>query len=136
MNRDFIVGQSFSHQIECFCPGSIHTEVLRIEQADIIKVTNERKYIIGNGWYFKAVVVDYYCFYIALEDLEYYNAKGQILLMEDIELSLNYLNFQIDQALDNKDEANFRLFSEQLIEVNQLKVKMEKYLESDDLFYI
>ncbi|SFL73109.1 IDEAL domain-containing protein [Gracilibacillus orientalis] len=136
MNRDFIVVQSFSHLIDCFCPGSIHTEVLRVEQADIIRVTNERKYIVHNGWYCKAIVDDHYYFYIALEDLEHYYTKGQILAMEDIELNLNYLNFQIDQALDNKDESNFKLFSKQLMEVNQLKVKLEKHLDADKLFYI
>ncbi len=135
MYQDFIAVQAFTHKVDCFCPGSIHSEVLRIEQADIIRVTNERKYVANNGWYMMVEVDNQYNFYIALTDLERYYKTGQILLKDDIEFNINYLNAQVDRSLDNKDEAMFKLFSTQLIEVSRLKVKLEKNLEAGALNY-
>ncbi len=136
MNRHFIVVQSFCHQTDCFCPGSIHSELLRIEQGDIIKVTNERKFTAHNGWYYMVVLEDENYFYIALSDLEQYYARGQIFLREDIEWNMNYLNCQVDLSLDRKDEVRFKYVSKQLIEANKLKKKLEKYEENDQLFHV
>ncbi|RCW77035.1 IDEAL domain-containing protein [Saliterribacillus persicus] len=136
MYQDFIAVKAFTHKVDCFCLGSIHSELLRIEQADIIRVTNERKYVANNGWYMMVEVDNQYNFYIALTDLERYYTTGQILLKDDIEFNINYLNAQVDRSLDNKDEALFKLFSTQLIEVSRLKVKLEKNLEAGALNYM
>ncbi len=136
MNRHFIAVQSFCHQTDCYCPGAIHSELLRIEQADIIKVTNERKYTAHNGWYYMVVLGDEYYFYMAISDLEQYYARGQLFSPEDIEWKMNYLNCQVDQSLDRKDEVRFRYVSKQLIEANKLKKKPEKYAEDDQLFHV
>ncbi|SES16805.1 hypothetical protein SAMN04487944_12157 [Gracilibacillus ureilyticus] len=136
MYWNLIAVKAFSHQIDCFCPGEIHREVLRIEQSDIIKVTNERNFTATNGWYVMVILDDRYRFYMALHDLEHYYEIGEILLKEDIDLQLNYYDFQVNQALDKKDEVMFNYFSEQLIKMNKLKWKLDGYLEADELFYI
>ncbi|UOQ83713.1 hypothetical protein [Gracilibacillus salinarum] len=136
MDQHFIAVQSFSHQIECFCPGSIHTELLRIEEEDIIQLTDERKYIANHGWYVMIIVDDFYSFYIALADMEKYYMGGQILSQEDIELNVNYLQFQVDQSLDQHDEAKFKLVSQQLIESKERKMKLDNYMQTDEVTMI
>ena len=41
---------------------------------------------------------------------------------------MNYLKFKIDEAFDTGDEASFKDFSKKLIQSNELKLKLERYL--------
>jgi uncharacterized protein YpiB (UPF0302 family) len=49
-----------------------------------------------------------------------------ILSMIDIELTLNYLQFKINHALDTGDEESFLNFTKKLKESRDLKVKLEQ----------
>ena len=63
-----------------------------------------------------------------LNDLENFIRQEQLIAMLDIDLQINYLKFKIDQAFDTGDEASFRDVSKKLIESNELKLKLERYL--------
>ena len=67
----YIAGKTFSHKIDCFCPGGHHADVLKIQKGDLINVTNERKFTM-HGWYFLIGFNDICMFYMALADLEQY----------------------------------------------------------------
>lgn len=127
MFRHFIAIKTFEHQIDCFCPDGIHADVLTIHRGDIIELINERKFMFEKGWYFLIRLNNQCDFHIALEDLEQYYLNERLLSMIDIELTLNYLQFKINQALDTGDEESFLNFTKKLKESYDLKVKLEQY---------
>jgi hypothetical protein len=131
MVQHFIVVKTFGHQIDCFCPGSDHADYLTINKSDIIEVTNDRKFTIGNGWYFLVVINSQCFFYMALEDLDKYFMKGKLLSILDIELKINNLQFHVDKALDIGDEVTFLNYTKKLKESNDLRVKLEEYLRNN-----
>lgn len=126
----FIAVKTFEHQIHCFCPGGNHTDFLTINKGDIIEVTNDRKFTMANGWYYLVGINDRCIFYMALEDLEQYFMKEQLLSMLDTDLKINYLQFKINQALDAGDEAPFLNYTKKLKELSDLKVKLDQYLSN------
>ncbi|TCN22736.1 IDEAL domain-containing protein [Mesobacillus foraminis] len=136
MIQYFIAKETFTHQIDCFCPGNIHTTALTINKMDIIEVTNEQSFTFYNGWYVQAIINNQGHFYIALEDLERYFAIGRLVTGFDLELRLNYLRFQIDQALEINDEELFFNTTSQLKESSELKKKLEDYLMIADINHV
>lgn len=126
-----IAKETFTHQIECFCPGSIHATTLTINKMDIIEViTNEQNFTYNNGWYVLAIINNHGHFYISLEDLEQYFELGKLVSDLDLDLKVNYLHFQIDQALEKRDEALFLNHTKILKESSDLKVKLEQYINN------
>lgn len=136
MIQYFIAKETFTHQIDCFCPGSIHATTLTINKMDIIEVTNEQSFTFNNGWYVQAIINNQGHFYIALEDLERYFALGRLVTDFDLELRLNYLRFQIDQALEINDEELFFNTTSQLKESSELKKKLADYLMIADINHV
>ncbi|MEC2074956.1 hypothetical protein [Metabacillus fastidiosus] len=114
MSQNFIVMKPFAHQIDCFCPDSIHAELLTINKQDIIKMTNECKFVDNNGWYSLVIINDESSFYIANEDLDTYVKQEKIISVLDIELKINYLEFCINRSLDECDKASFLKFTKEL----------------------
>ena len=130
MIQYFIAKETFTHQTDCFCPGSIHATTLTINKMDIIEVSNEQSFTFNNGWYVLAIINNQGHFYIALEDLDHYFYQGRLVTDFDLELNLNYLQFQIDLALEIRDEKLFLNHTKKLIESSDLKVKLENYLNN------
>lgn len=128
MIQYFIATETFTHQIECFCPGSIHATTLTINKMDIIEVINQQSFAFNNGWYVLAILNSHGHFYIALEDLDQYFHLGRLVTEFDLGLKLNYLRFQIDQALEVRDEELFLTHTKQLKESSDLKLRLESFL--------
>jgi uncharacterized protein YpiB (UPF0302 family) len=128
MDQHYIAVEAFQYPIECFCSSSVHTYDLTINRGDIMEITDEQKYTIDNGWYFLVKINERNNFYIPINDLENFIRQEQLIAMLDIDLQINYLKFKIDQAFDTGDEASFRDVSKKLIESNELKLKLERYL--------
>ncbi|MCP3738161.1 IDEAL domain-containing protein [Rossellomorea sp. BNER] len=127
MDKHFIAVESFEHQIDCFCPGGIHAELLRINKEDIIEVTKDCNFVMDKGWYVWVVINDHCSFYMALEDLEKYMMKGLLISRLDLDLKINYLQFLIDQALDKGDEVSFLKYSTILKDSSEFKAGLENY---------
>ena len=49
MTQHFIVANTFTHQIDCFCPDKEHGDFFRFKGGDVIEITNDWKVTIGNG---------------------------------------------------------------------------------------
>ncbi|KAA9021591.1 IDEAL domain-containing protein [Niallia endozanthoxylica] len=129
MYRHFIVKETFKHRKECFCPNQAHAHEVPIHEGDVIEIINDRRYIVDKGWYFLISLNNLYDFYLSLEELEYYYAKGVIESIADVELSLNYIQFKIDEALDTGDEELFCHFTQKYIETRALMLKIENYVQ-------
>ncbi|WHY67743.1 IDEAL domain-containing protein [Neobacillus sp. SuZ13] len=130
MIQYFIAKETFTHQTDCFFPGSIHATTLTINKMDIIEVPNEQSFTFNNSWYVLATINNQGHFYIALEDLDHYFYQGKLVTDFDLELNLNYLQFQIDLALEKRDEELFLNHTKKLIESSDLKVKLKNYLNN------
>jgi len=128
MYRHFIVKETFKHRKECFCPDQAHAHDVTIYEGDIIEIINDRRYIDDKGWYFLISINSLHEFYLSLEELENYYASGVIVSATDIELSLNYFQFKIDEALDMGDEERFFQFTQNFIEARSLLQKIENYV--------
>ncbi|MBS4207105.1 IDEAL domain-containing protein [Bacillus sp. FJAT-50079] len=130
MIQHFIAKETFTHQIECFCPGNIHSTSLTINKMDILEV-REQSFTFNNGWYVQAIINNHGCFYIALEDLDQYFYQGKLMSVFDLELDLNYLQLQIDKALVKRDEELFLKSTKQLKEATALKMQIENFLNNE-----
>lgn len=128
MLRHFIALKTFVHQIDCFCPGGEHADYITINKGDVIEITEERNFTEGNGWYFLIGINDQCFFYMAIEEMEQYVAKEQVISIVDMNLKMNYLQFKINQSLDSLDEASFVNYTNQLNEVSDLKETLDQYL--------
>ena len=126
----YIAVTMFEHKIDCFCPGGDHTDFLTINEGDILEVTAERKFTVTNGWYFLVRFNEHCIFYMSLEDLEQYFIKEQLLSMLDMDLTINHLQYKINQALDTGDKTSFMSFTEKLKEASDFKMKLEQYVSS------
>ncbi|MGI8383964.1 hypothetical protein [Robertmurraya sp. P23] len=126
----YIAVNTFDHQVDCFCPDADHSEVVTIHRGDIIEITPERKYTVINGWYALVIINQNFSFYMAVEDIEWYFSKEQIISMLDVDLQINYYQYKINQALDEGDEISFMNFTEKTNDSNEMKEKLQMYLRN------
>ncbi|QGQ47649.1 hypothetical protein [Metabacillus sediminilitoris] len=120
MSKQFIVAKTFEHLIDCFCPEGDHAESIIIHKTDIIEVKEDRKFVMDNGWYSLVVINNQWFLYMAIEDLEHYFNRNYLYSMLDIELKINYLQFQVNQALDEGNEALFINSTSRLNDISDL----------------
>lgn len=130
MIQHFITMNTFKHQVDCFCPGVNHEEILIINEGDVIEVTSERKHAAEKGWYVLIVINNFCIFFIAVDELEKYYKEHKILSLTDLELKMNYLKYQINQALDQDDKRSFLAATEEVGEVHEYKLKLEKHIQN------
>ncbi|AYA76201.1 hypothetical protein DOE78_12535 [Bacillus sp. Y1] len=126
----YIAVKTFDHQVDCFCPDADHSEVVTIHRGDIIEITPERKYTVINGWYALVIINQNFSFYMAVEDIEWYFTKEQMISMLDMDLKVNYFRYKINQALDEGDEISFMNFTEKMNDSNEMKEKLHMYLRN------
>ncbi|SHT05490.1 Uncharacterised protein [Mycobacteroides abscessus subsp. abscessus] len=126
----YIAVKTFDHQVDCFCPDADHSEVITIQRGDILEITPERKYTVINGWYALVIINQSFSFYMAVEDIEWYFTKEQLITMLDVDLQINYYQFKINQALDEADEISFMNFTEKMNDSNEMKEKLQMYLRN------
>ncbi|MEK3990067.1 MULTISPECIES: hypothetical protein [Robertmurraya] len=126
----YIAVKTFDHQVDCFCPDADHSEVITIQRGDILEITPERKYTVINGWYALVIINQSFSFYMAVEDIEWYFTKEQLISMLDVDLQINYYQFKINQALDEADEISFMNFTEKMNDSNEMKEKLQMYLRN------
>ena len=137
MIQHYIVTDTFTHQIDCYCPGEEHVDVLTLKEGDVIEVTPDGKFTFGNGWYFLIVINYQSPIYLSLDDLEHYYRRGQILSSYDLELKSNYIQNKINQALDTKNKDSFLNYTSELNHLSNLKEKYNTFLTRiESLFYI
>ncbi len=126
----YIAVKTFDHQVDCFCPDADHSEVVTIQRGDIIEITPERKYTVINGWYALVIINQSFSFYMAVEDIEWYFTKEQLISMLDVDLQINYYQYKINQALDEADEISFMNYTERMNDSNEMKEKLQMYLRN------
>jgi len=128
MHHYFIVNDQFQHFVECFCPDGEHEDMLTIKRGDFLEVTNERTYVLDQGWYNMVYLNSDKQFYMALEDLEKYFINGHIFSLMDLELHINHLKYQVDQSLGHGDENFFLEATNRLKKSNELKIMLTEHL--------
>ncbi len=128
MHHYFIVNKQFQHFVECFCPDGEHEDWLTINRGEFLEVTNERTYVLDQGWYNMVILNSEKSFYMALDDIEKYFLKGYILSLMDLELRINHLTYKVDQSLSQGDEDSFLDATNGLKKFEELKTKLEAHV--------
>lgn len=133
MIQHFIATETFDHQIDCFCPGEKHEELMTILKGAVVEVTQERRFSEHKGWYVLIIVNQYCVFFIAAEELDKYVKEERLLSLIDIELKINFLQHQIDKTLDKVDKGTFIDTTNELKRVYDLKLHLENYIKKTPL---
>ncbi|KGP71415.1 hypothetical protein [Pontibacillus yanchengensis] len=107
MYSSFIVTAPFKHEVECFCSDVKHTNTITFRKGDHLYLTEEKRYVDDIGWYFKVLINDMYSAYFIITDLEKLYQMEYLHSLFDIELEINYYQYKVNQALDEKDEETF-----------------------------
>ncbi|WP_100403530.1 IDEAL domain-containing protein [Bacillus sp. FJAT-42315] len=114
MASQFVFVRPYEHQVDCFCPDQSHCRTIEFRQKDCLTITSDKRHVDVLGWYFLVGRNNEDFFYINIEDLENLYMKGFLYSKEDLELRLNYLQYKINEALDQRNEEAFHSFSTQL----------------------
>jgi len=128
MQSSFIVKRSFQHEAGCFCTGEQHTDIIQLQKGDRFVITQERKYVEHLGWYFQIIVNDDYHIYFLLTDLNKLYEHELICSELDLELAINYYEFKVDQALEQKERGAFDDYVQQLEEAKHILYKRETHI--------
>ncbi|MEQ6378297.1 hypothetical protein RZN25_15905 [Bacillaceae bacterium S4-13-56] len=128
MRQHFVVANTFKHRMNCFCHEKKHDCFFTLKEGDVIEVTNDRKFTIGNGWYHLTFINGQFPFYMRPDELDQYNSDGQLLSLLDIELKLNYLHFHINQSLDKKEKMSFLEDTTERNQLIDLKEKLATFI--------
>lgn len=107
MQSTFVVRRSFQHEVDCFCTGEQHSNIIQLQKGDRFIITNERKYVEHLGWYFQIVVNDSYHVFVLLSDIQRLYEKRLICSLLDLDLAINIYAYKVDQALEKKDKRKF-----------------------------
>ncbi|KGX86822.1 hypothetical protein [Pontibacillus marinus] len=123
MQSSFVVKRSFQHGADCFCTGEQHTNIIQLQKGDRFELTNERKYVEHLGWYFQITINESYHVYILLSDLQKIYEHSLICSLLDLELEINYYEYKVDHALENKEKEIFDYYVQQLEKARSILYK-------------
>lgn len=65
--------------------------------------------------------------------MEQYSKQGKLVPDYDLDLKINFLEFQIDKSLEIRDKELFLQYTKELKEVHVLKMKMENFYENKEV---
>ncbi|KGX84965.1 hypothetical protein [Pontibacillus litoralis] len=114
MYPSYLVTTAFKHEVDCFCTEIRHTNTIIFRKGDRITLTEECQFVEEIGWYTKILLNEMYTAYVVLEEIESLNKMGYLRSFIDIELEINYYEYKVNEALDNKDAHTFHCYVERL----------------------
>lgn len=121
MNHRFVVLKTCVFLVDCPCSNCGGSKSIEVRKGSIITITPEKKYVDNIGWYFLIDINKEFQVYINIHIFEEnYNLKKYCSLL-DFDLKLNYLEYKVNQALDDKNEIAFNQFSKALNDMMELK---------------
>ncbi|MYL35356.1 hypothetical protein GLW08_03425 [Pontibacillus yanchengensis] len=106
MYPSFVATTSFEHEVD----RSLDTTpsyTLSITKGDQLSLTEERRYVKGIGWCIKVFLNGEDSINLAIKELENLYQEEFIRSLMDVQLDLNYCQFKVDKALDDKDKETF-----------------------------
>jgi hypothetical protein len=115
MGTYFIVSISEGLKVDCLYYGYKKENAIRkiqeIEQGDILEIMDQGKFIIGIGWYVLILINYKERVYVSIRELENAMETKEIQTLIDLELEYYYLSYQLDNALDSRNEKLFMMVS-------------------------
>lgn len=128
MNHRFIVLQNYFFTIDCHCQFCEEAKNIEMKRGMIITITPEKKYVDNLGWYFLLDIDKQFQLYINIDDFTegYFEQKYCSLL--DFDLKLNYLEYKVNLALDEKNAEGFIHYSCELKKLTELRERVEEEL--------
>ncbi|MFN7253447.1 MAG: hypothetical protein ACK4M9_22140 [Anaerobacillus sp.] len=117
--------------VECLYYGSNYEKLVSgrqiLEIGDLLELKNQGRYIPKKGW-FILVTINGKGNFVFLKDLEKYLQEQWIKCLFDIELEKNFLHYQIDKSLNERNPDLFFKSSKRLRFICSLTDKIKPHL--------
>ncbi|MFS0861982.1 hypothetical protein [Fredinandcohnia sp. 179-A 10B2 NHS] len=132
MKHSFVMLRTGVMEVVCPCTHCEGMKKIEVRKGTIITITPDKKYVDGLGWYF---LIDFnweYQVYINIHDFEHYYFQEIFCSLVDFDLKYIYIQFRLNQALDERNKEAFNYFSDELIQLNKLKETIVKRMQYHD----
>jgi hypothetical protein len=124
MKHRFVLLKTSVIEVECPCTNCEGLKKIEVKKGTILTITPDRKFVDSLGWY---VLIDFdekFQVYINIHDFEKYYFENIFCSFIDLDLKLNYLEYKLDESLDEKNEEAFHIVSNELSDLNELREKV------------
>lgn len=124
MKHCFVLLKTSVIEVECPCTNCEGLKKIEVKKGTILTITPDKKYVDGLGWYFLIDFNGKFQVYINIHDFEQYYFQQMFCSFIDFDLKFNYLNYKVNQALDERNKEAFYHLSDELIHLTELKDKI------------
>lgn len=124
MKHRFVLLKTSVIEVECPCTKCEGLKKIEVKKGTILTITPERKFVDSLGWYVLIDVDEKFQVYINIHDFEKYYFENIFCSFIDLDLKLNYLEYKLDESLDERNEEAFHILSNELSDLNELKEKV------------
>lgn len=121
MNQKFILLSNYQYQMECTCTNPEHILVIQLNKGDTLTLSKGKKYIDGIGWCYSVVINRDRQLYMFSLEVDQLYLDGVICSKTDLLLKINYATYKVNQSLDHKDKALFKLYAEELEQLKEIE---------------
>ncbi|MGN7296622.1 hypothetical protein [Ferdinandcohnia sp. SAFN-114] len=132
MKHRFVLLRTSVIEVECPCTKCEGMKKIEVKKGTILTITPDRKYVDNLGWYVLIDFDDKFQVYINIHDFEKYYFENMFCSFIDLDLKLNYLEYKLNESLDERNEEAFHLLSNELMDLNELR---EKIIRSMSIHY-
>jgi len=132
MKHRFVLLRTSVIEVECPCTKCEGMKKIEVKKGTILTITPDRKYVDNLGWYVLIDFDDKFQVYINIHDFEKYYFENMFCSFIDLDLKLNYLEYKLNESLDERNEEAFHILSSELMDMNELR---EKIIRSMSIHY-
>ncbi|MEK5440935.1 hypothetical protein [Fredinandcohnia sp. FSL W7-1320] len=132
MKHRFVLLRTSVIEVECPCTKCEGLKKIEVKKGTVLTITPDRKYVDNLGWYVLIDFDDKFQVYINIHDFEKYYFENMFCSFIDLDLKLNYLEYKLNESLDERNEEAFHILSSELMDMNELR---EKIIRSMSIHY-
>lgn len=116
-------------EVVCPCTHCEGMKKIEVRKGTILTITPDKKYVEGLGWYFLIDFNGEFQVYINIHDFEHYYFQEIFCSLVDFDLRYNYIQYKINQSLDERNIEAFDHLSNELTQLNNLKDKIVQRIQ-------
>lgn len=121
MKHCFVILKNSVLEVECPCTKCEGLKKIQVKKGAILTITPDKKYVDGIGWYFLIDFNKEFQVYINIHDFEHYYFQQIFCSFLEFDLKYNYIEYKVNEALDDRDKVAFIHFSNELKNLTQLR---------------
>lgn len=129
MKHRFVILKSSVIEVECPCTNCEGLKKIKVKKGTILTITPEKKFVDGLGWYFLIDFNKEFQVYINIHDFEQYYFQQIFCSFLDFDLKYNYIEYKVNQALDERNIVAFNHLSNEIKNLNEMRDKITRRIE-------